>query len=90
MTNPPRFVKAGPVVGWLLTRLGLVGIVMPWRTVYYLGNWNKCPVFMRHEMVHIRQIERDGPWLFSIKYLYWLARYGYRLNPYEREAYENS
>ena len=63
---------------------------MPWRVVYYRDNWNKCPVFIRHEMVHIEQIEREGPWLFSIKYLYWLARHGYRNNPYEREAYEKA
>lgn len=72
---------------WFLTRLGLAGIVMPWRTIYYLPPWHKSPEFIRHELVHIRQIDRDGPVVFAVKYLYWLARYGYANNPYEVEAY---
>ena len=34
----------------------------------------------------MEQIERDGRLLFSIKYLWWLRRYGYWNNPYEVEA----
>lgn len=83
----PRFVAAGPFWRWFLTRYHLAGIVMPWRTIYFLPPWNKCPEFIRHELVHIDQINRDGPIKFSLKYLYWLARYGYRANPYEIEAY---
>ena len=41
---------------------------------------------LRHERCHLEQIERDGRLLFSIKYLWWLFRYGYYMNPYEIEA----
>lgn len=40
----------------------------------------------RHEMEHVYQVMRDGWWVFYVKYLYWLARYGYMDNPYEVEA----
>lgn len=82
-----RFVKAYWPWTWLLKGLGLAGIVMPWRSIYYLEPWQKSPEFVRHELVHIEQINRDGPVMFSVRYLYWLARYGYANNPYEKEAY---
>jgi hypothetical protein len=82
-----RFVEAGPFWRWFLTRYQLAGIVMPWGKCYYLPPWHKCPEFIRHETVHFKQMERDGRVMFTIKYLYWLARYGYRANPYEIEAY---
>ena len=41
---------------------------------------------MVHEARHIYQIKRDGYLKFTVKYLYYLARYGYRNNPYEIDA----
>jgi hypothetical protein len=38
-------------------------------------------------LVHLRQIQRDGPVRFTLTYAWWLLRYGYRANPYEIEAY---
>ena len=43
---------------------------------------------LRHERKHLEQIERDGRVLFSIKYLWWLCWYGYKMCPYEVEARE--
>ena len=40
-----------------------------------------------HELIHIEQIERDGAAKFSVLYLWYLVRHGYRRNPYEQEAY---
>jgi len=40
----------------------------------------------RHEMEHVYQVMRDGWWTFYIKYVYWLAKYGYMDHPYELEA----
>jgi len=40
-----------------------------------------------HEMVHVRQFNKGYGIGFWVKYLYYLARYGYSKNPYEREAY---
>jgi len=85
-----KFVKATGLTEALLKQMGLFGIVMPWRTIYYRDNWNKCPTFIRHEMVHIEQIEREGAVKFTVKYLYWLMKYGYRNNPFEVEAYDRA
>ena len=81
------FVEAKGFWRWLLIRLDLVGLVMPWKRVYILPEWMDDPVILTHEMVHIEQIERDGAVRFTVKYLWWLAIYGYRNNPYEIEAY---
>jgi len=82
-----RFVKAYWPWTWFLRTFKLAGIVMPWRSIYYLNGWANNEEFRRHELVHIEQINRDGPVRFSVQYLYWLVRYGYRENPYELEAY---
>ena len=46
------------------------------------------PDLFRHEMVHVRQIRRDGFIVFYVRYIYYHLRYGYDLNPYEVEANE--
>jgi hypothetical protein len=71
----------------LLERLGCAAITMPWKRIYILERYQFNQSLRRHELVHIEQIERGGPVMFSIKYLYWLARYGYAKNPYEIDAY---
>ncbi len=70
-----------------LRLLGAAAITMPWRRIYVLGEHFDDEILRRHEMIHIEQIERDGAVLFSLRYLWWLARYGYRQNPYEIDAY---
>jgi hypothetical protein len=84
-----RLVEAGPLWRCVLNTFGLAGIVMPWPTptIYYLSPWHKSPEFIRHELVHVAQIRRMGRVTFSLAYLYYLARYGYRANPLEIEAY---
>ena len=82
-----KVIEAKGFWRWLIIRLDLVALVMPWRRVYILKPWLYDPVILRHEAVHIEQIARDGAIVFSVKYLWWLARYGYRRNPYEIEAY---
>jgi len=41
-----------------------------------------------HELVHVAQYERYGTIGFVARYIVWNARYGYRENPLEREAYD--
>jgi hypothetical protein len=82
-----KFVIAYGPWRWFLNSLGCAAITMPWRRVYVLREHRFNQSLLRHELVHIEQIEREGPVMFSIKYLYWLIRYGYRENPFEREAY---
>lgn len=88
---PGRFVEAGPFWRFALRRLGLAGIVMPITprgpTCYYLRPWGRYLPFRQHEEVHFAQIARMGALRFTVAYLYYLARYGYRNNPFEKEAY---
>jgi hypothetical protein len=83
-----RYIIAGPFWSRVLPALGLIGIVMPiWRTCYLMPAYFNDPVVRAHEEVHFDQIDRDGRIIFTIKYLYFLARYGYWKSPYEVEAY---
>ena len=82
-----RFVEARGFWKWLLGRFGGAAITMPWRTVYVWPGYLEHEGLLAHERVHIEQIDRDGPVAFSLKYLWWLARYGYWANPYEIEAH---
>ena len=40
----------------------------------------------KHERQHVEQMRRDGRFLFTVKYLYFQLKYGYKKNPYEIEA----
>lgn len=40
----------------------------------------------RHELVHIEQVKRLGWIRFYLTYLWYIARYGYKNNPFEVEA----
>lgn len=57
-----------------------------WNVIYVLPGFENDQRLLRHERCHLEQIERDGRLVFSIKYLYWLCRYGYQKCPYEVEA----
>ena len=75
MTNT-RIAKG--LLAWYMRRCGFRGWASFWHTIYVLPG---------HERCHLEQIERDGRLLFSIKYLYWLAKFGYNGDhPYEVEA----
>ena len=65
---------------------GFKGWASFWRTIYVLPGNETNQRLLRHERKHLEQIGRDGRILFSIKYLWWLCRYGYCNNPYEVEA----
>ena len=40
----------------------------------------------RHEMQHVYQLRKLGWWRFHLQYLWYLARFGYKRNPFETEA----
>lgn len=88
ITADPRFIAAGRFWSIALPVLGGIAITMPWGRVYYLPEALADPHLWQHECVHLEQIKRDGVILFSIRYLWWCVRYGYRQNPYEVEAYK--
>lgn len=75
----------GPLA-WLMRRAGFLGWTSFWRVVYVMPGHEGNDRLLRHERCHLEQIERDGRLLFSVLYLYWIWRYGYRGNPYEIEA----
>ena len=56
---------------------GFYGWASFWRTIYVLPGFENNQRLLRHERRHLEQIERDGRLKFTVKYLWWLARYGY-------------
>lgn len=84
------FITAYGPWEWLLNILGVAALTMPWKRVYISEKYATHEGLIAHEKVHLEQIDRDGAIMFSIKYLYWLARFGYWKNPYEVEAYRRA
>lgn len=84
------FVVANAFWTYILDKLGFAAIVMPWRTVYVRKEWWTHDELIRHEMIHLEQIDRHGPVCFSALYLWYAWKYGYRRNPFEREAYRRA
>ncbi len=77
---------AAGLLAWLMRRAGFKGWTSFWQVVYVLPGHESNERLLRHEAEHLRQIERDGRLVFAVRYLWWLARYGYWNNPYEIEA----
>ena len=83
--------KFKEVTGWrlkLLYLFGFNGFTFFNGTIWLRPNMDAETKYrvMTHEARHIFQINRDGYLKFTVKYLYYLARYGYRNNPYEIDA----
>lgn len=81
-----RVKVASGVIKAYMNACGFEGWTSFWNTIYVLEGYQNDVSLLRHEMKHIEQIDRDGKFLFSVKYLWWLLRYGYYENPYEVEA----
>ena len=77
---------AGRVLTFLLNRFGFAGITVPWRVVYIHPDYMDQDWLIRHERQHIKQIDRDGAWLWSCKIVWYYIRYGSKYSPYELEA----
>jgi hypothetical protein len=79
------------VSGWtyrrLMYRFGIAAITWPWGTLWVLPEFEHHDALRAHENEHMLQIERDGVWRFSVRYLWQLATKGYRNIDYEIEAY---
>jgi hypothetical protein len=71
---------------WFLLKSGALAVTMPWKTIYCRPGCEGYLDLLAHEQVHVKQIERDGPWLWAIKIFWYLLRYGYKNSPYEIEA----
>lgn len=81
-----RVITATGLIALYMRACGFRGWASFWRTIYVLPGFEHDQRLLRHERKHLEQIERDGRFLFAIKYLYWLLRYGYQKCPYEVEA----
>lgn len=95
LRREPWFRPANWLWQWFLDRYDLWAIPMPWRVVHirrdiftkqFLDN-GLLTMLREHERVHYEQMERMGTVLWHIHYFWLLARFGYRNNPYEVEAY---
>lgn len=75
----------GPI-RWYMQACGFKGWASFWEVIYVLPGWEFNRPLIRHELCHLEQIRRDGRVLFTVKYLWWLIRYGYYANPYEVQA----
>ena len=65
---------------------GFKGWASFWNTIYLVPGYENNARLIKHEQKHLEQIEKDGILIFTVKYLYWLVKYGYYLNTYEIEA----
>lgn len=61
-----------------------------WNTVYIRPGYENDSRLVRHEKIHLEQMEKEGKFIFSIKYIWYILRFGYLDNPYEIEARERS
>ena len=57
-----------------------------WNTIYLDPKYLTDERLIRHEMTHIKQMEEEGKFKFTCRYLWWTLKYGYQDNPYEVEA----
>ena len=81
-----RIRSAGPGLRAVFNMLGVDGLTMPWRTVYLRPGCENDRPLVVHELVHIKQIDRYGPVLFALLYIWYLVRFGYWQSPLEIEA----
>lgn len=79
-----RFEPAGRFWSFILRRLKVIAIVMPWGVCYHLGT--PSPALKRHERVHWEQYRRHGRAWFLVLYLIENVRRGYHDNKFEIEA----
>jgi hypothetical protein len=85
-----RIIEARGIWKLLLGITGCAAFAAPWRIVYVLAPYLHHEALLAHERVHLEQIDREGPVMFSVKYLWWLATKGYWNHPYELEAYQRA
>jgi len=96
--GPPAYLRREPFVRpanrlwqWFLTRYGFWAIPMPWRVVHVrrdiFPREDLMVWLVQHERVHYEQMERDGLLRWHFWYFWYTWKFGYRMNPYERMAY---
>jgi len=72
---------------WVTRLLGLDGLVLYPFMLLSTSMEETMPSTFKHEMVHVRQIERDGWCRFYCQYCIYSCYDSYQNNRYEQEAY---
>lgn len=86
-------MKIKTASGLMLAYLNLFkfdAVATLWDTIYVRPGFESHSVLLLHEQEHIRQMQSEGKFKFTAKYLWYLLRYGYWNNPYEVQAREAS
>lgn len=78
-------LATGPIAAYMKL-CGFKGWASFWRVIYVLPGYERDERLLRHERRHLEQIERDGRFLFALKYSWWTLRHGHWNNPYEVAA----
>lgn len=77
------------IIKWYMVFLRYQGLTTPWDTIYYANDRAfKSSMLRKHEMTHAKQMDREGKFMFLLKYNYYWITKGYKDNPYEVEARE--
>ena len=72
---------------WAWMKLwGFYGFTSLSGEVYALPGYETSATLKRHEDCHVMQRTRDGKFVWPIKTLWYILRYGYQNSPYEVEA----
>lgn len=92
MDKQLKIKHATGFIRWYLITFGYVAIVNPFNKVCYAIK-PLSPALIRHELMHVEQIERHesvfgkfGRLTFAVWYVLLLMRHGYYNHPYEVEA----
>ncbi|MEL0027713.1 MAG: hypothetical protein VW625_03470 [Perlucidibaca sp.] len=86
MRSKIKIREAPALLALFMQLLGVEGWIMPWGIIYVRPGRVRDRRLISHKMMHVEQMQRDGMVLFSLKYVWWLLRYGYHRHPYEIEA----
>lgn len=80
-------VRTGFFARWMRRRRWTgVTLPLPFRRAVILYWLAPSPETVKHEWAHVAQIERYGFFGVIVRYLWLLARHGYRNHPHEIEA----
>lgn len=77
-----------PFFSWLFYKTGFKGWTSLWDVVYIRDDSVANTTLLRHEEMHLKQMERMGKARFMWVYCTQFLRYGYRNHPLEIEARE--
>lgn len=86
VVSQPKIKTAKGLIRLYMRLCGFKGWASFWRTAYLMPGYENADWLIRHELKHLEQIERLGRLRFSVHYLYWLLKVGYRNHPMEIEA----